>query len=148
LQRTQGWGTRLWFRTGQPEPLTETVLLGDSLGTQALLNSHKFSKKELNRALFGAVLSSYDNSAVIKLLLDAGADVNARTTDGTTPLFNAVAHPCNLRPLLDSGADLGARDKWGQDALQLARHATNPAAMRILEDAKNVGTGTVKKSIF
>lgn len=111
------------------------MIPGDAIGTQALLNSHKFSKKELNRALFGAVLSSYDNTAVIRLLLVAGADVNARTKDGTTPLMNAVAHPCNLRPLLDSGADLRARDKWGRDALQLARRAKDPTAMRLLEYA-------------
>jgi ankyrin repeat protein len=100
-----------------------------------VLGSHKFAVKDLDQALFDAVLSRYDNSAVIKILLDAGASVNARTPDGTTPLMNAAAHPCNLRPLLDNGADLSARDKWGRNALELARQAKATAAIQVLQDA-------------
>src|SRR5262249_26058637 len=122
-------------RSGHPEPLTLTVLDGDALGTQAVLGSHRFTKKELDRALFGSVLSRYDNSAVIKLLLDAGADVNDHAPDGTTPLMIAVAHPCNLQPVLEGGADLDARDKWGSIALQIARETKQPVALRLLEEA-------------
>src|SRR5262249_14041176 len=80
----------IWGRSGHPEPLTVAVVHGDALGTQAVLGSHRFTKKELDRALFGASLSRYDNSAVIKLLLDAGADVNAHAAEDTTPLMLAV----------------------------------------------------------
>lgn len=116
-------------------PLVGTVTNADASGTEALLRSGRFSKRELDRALFDAVLSRYDNSAVIKLLLGAGADVNAHTSDGTTPLMNAVPHPCNLRALLDGGADLNARDKWGRTALQLAREVKEGTAIRLLEEA-------------
>src|SRR5207248_5706399 len=97
--------------------------------------SRKFTKKELNRALFDAVLSRYDNGAIIKLLLDAGADVNAQTPDGTTPLMNALSTPCNILALLRRGADLHARDKWGRTALQIARERKQAAAIRVLEAA-------------
>jgi hypothetical protein len=135
------------FRSGRPKPLTGAVVHGDAVRTQALLESHKFAKKELNRALFDASLSRYDNSTVIRLLLNAGAEVNARTPDGVIPLMNAVAHPCNLHSLLDGGADLNARDKWGRNALQIARETKEPAAIRLLEEAsakkdvQNPGTG-------
>ena len=105
----------VWFRSGKPKQLTGPVLNGDVLGTKALLGSHRFDKTELDRGLFIAVLSRYDNTDVIKLLLDAGAEVNARAPDGSTPLMSAVARPCNLRPLLDGGADVNARDKIGQE---------------------------------
>ncbi len=120
---------------GHPTALTEAVINEDALRTQELLGSHKFTKTELDRALLDAALSRYDNTAVIKLLLQAGADVNARTSDGTTPLMNAVAHPCNLQPLLDGGADLSARDKWGRDALRIAREVKENTAIRLLEEA-------------
>jgi hypothetical protein len=122
---------------GHPTLLTEAVIHGDALRTQELLGSQKFSKKQLDRALFDAALSRYDNTTVIQLLLRAGADVNARTSDGTTPLVNAVGHPCNLLPLLAGGADLNARDKWGRDALRVAREVKESTAVRLLEEARS-----------
>jgi uncharacterized protein len=131
----------LLFRSVEQKALIRPVLDGDVLGTKALLGSHRFDKKELDRALFDAVLSRYDNTDVIKLLLDAGAGVKARTPDGTTPLMEAVDHPCNLRPLLDGGADLNARDKSGRSALQLARDRKEATAIRLLEEAGAVTGG-------
>lgn len=115
--------------------LADTVIVGDVLGTQKLLGSRRFKKEELDRALFDAVLSRYDNSTVIRLLLDAGADVNARAHDGSTPLRSAVGRPCNLRPLLDRGADPGARDRWGATALDIARVQKLNSAIHVLEEA-------------
>jgi hypothetical protein len=125
----------LLFPTGHPTPLTGSVVNGDVADTQALLQSNKFSRKQLDRALFDAVLSRYDNTTVIDLLLKAGADVNSRAPDGSTPLMSAVAHPCNLRPLLDRGADLNAHDKWGRNALQVARENKVVISIRLLEEA-------------
>lgn len=123
------------FRSGKPKPLTTPVLDGDAAGTKALLKSHKFTTKDLNQALFDSAMTRYDNSDVIKLLLTAGAQVNARTADGITPLMIAVGHPCNIRPLLNGGADPNARDKWGKNALQFARETKQATAIRLLEEA-------------
>jgi hypothetical protein len=127
------------FRSGQPAPLTVPVVHEDALATEALLKSHTFREDELDKALLDAALSRYDNSAVIKLLLGAGADVNARTSAGTTPLMNAVPHSCNLQPLLDGGADLNVIDKWGRTALQLARESKQTYAIGLLERAGAAG---------
>jgi len=121
------------FPAGQRTALIAAVINGDAVETRALLGSSEFDKKRINGALLNAVLSRYDNTAIIELLLNAGANVNTRTADGTTPLMNAVAHPCNLHPLLDHGADVIVRDKWGRDALQLAREAKVDASIRLLE---------------
>jgi hypothetical protein len=110
-------------------------VLDDVIQTRALLSSHNFNKSELNRALFDAVLSRYDNAAVIKLLLDAGADVNAVDRDGITPLMNAVDHQCNLRALLEHGAEVHARDKWGVTALKRAESRKQNESERLLKEA-------------
>jgi len=123
------------LRSVKPKPRIRSILDGDAAGTKALLKSHKFTTKDLNLALFDSAISRYDNTDVIRLLLTAGAEVNARTTDGITPLMLAVGHPCNIRPLLNGGADLNARDKWGRNALQLAREAKDATAIRLLEEA-------------
>lgn len=125
----------LFALSGSAATTTSAVVESDAPGTRALLKSNKFSKKELDRSLFDAVLSRYDNSTVIKLLMDAGADANARNEEGTTPLMNAVARPCNLRPLLDGGANLYARDKWGKTALDHARETKATVAEHLLEEA-------------
>jgi hypothetical protein len=123
------------LRSGRPQPLAQAVVNGDALGTRLLVKSRQLTKKDLNFALFEAVLSQYDNSTVIGLLLDSGADVNARAPDGSTPLMVATAHPCNLRPLLDRGADLYLRDEGGRTALQRAQQTKEDVAVSLLMEA-------------
>jgi uncharacterized protein len=57
-------------------------------------------------------------TGVIRALLDAGADVRARTNSGETALILALRHgPDVIRMLLDAGADVDARDSRGLTAL-------------------------------
>ena len=61
------------------------------------------------------------------MLLDAGADIEARDGDDNTPLILAAQYNSNpevLLALLDAGADAGARNAAGLTALDLA--STNP----------------------
>ena len=64
-------------------------------------------------------------------MLDAGADLNARTKLGATPLHLAAAFnqkPTVLTALLNAGADLNTRDKDGFTPLHVAaEHTQNPA---------------------
>jgi hypothetical protein len=125
-----------WFPSGRTvSPFTPAVTQSDAAQTLVLLKSHAFTTEQINRALLYAALSRYDNSAVIALLIHAGADPNTRFSDATTPLMIAIDHPCNLRPLLDGGADPNLRDKWGKTALDSARWRKNTVAIRILQEA-------------
>jgi RNA polymerase primary sigma factor len=67
--------------------------------------------------------------------LDRGDDVNARDSNGMTPLMLAAsknkAAICAL--LLSRGADLGLADSHGRDALALARAAGASDAVTAME---------------
>src|SRR6218665_192382 len=64
-------------------------------------------------------------NAIIELLLKNNADINAKNSDGRTPLMRASQYGCShiVQLLLDwrdehdAGVDINARDKWGETAL-------------------------------
>jgi ankyrin repeat protein len=57
---------------------------------------------------------------IARLLLDQGAEVNARDNFANTPLHLAVRHPAMVELLLARGAQVGARNAFGNTALHLA----------------------------
>jgi ankyrin repeat protein len=80
------------------------------------------------------------NSAyqVVKILLDHGANVNARNYDGMTPLMMAsgmTGDAAVLELLLKNGADPKAKDHKGQTALSLAKQSGRSDKIQILSRA-------------
>ena len=80
------------------------------------------------------MIAIYENSdpAFVKLLLEAGADVNAETPSGETALINAAAFKPNLqivKLLIKAKADLDHQDRRGLSALMHAvdRRRTGPS---------------------
>ena len=63
-----------------------------------------------------------DTLAVVTLLLDKGADINARTKEGATPLLNALAWGQSdvARLLIQRGADVNLKNKQGDSPLRRA----------------------------
>ena len=61
--------------------------------------------------------------AMIRLLIESGADPEAVASDGVTPLLRAVRNRCSaaVRELLDSGVDPNRRNDSGSSAIDLAR---------------------------
>jgi hypothetical protein len=116
-------------------PLTIPVINGDSIEVERLLRESHFNQSELDGMLFAAAGGLYDNTAVINLLIKAGANMNAGGDEGKTPLISAFRNPCNLVALLKNGADVNARDDGGETALKRARDRKNLEAIRILEQA-------------
>lgn len=125
-----------WVLPGKyRESVAHAASVGDVIDLSRLLRAHKDSPPELNNALNFAVMSPWDNTAAIELLIRAGADVNARFDEGTTPLMHAYQSSCNIRVLLEHGARVDDRNKWGQTALDLARQRHDTVAVRLLEAA-------------
>ncbi len=72
----------------------------------------------------------------VRAALDAGADLEARTEGGLTPLMYAARYNENpevVQVLLEAGVDLEARDEDGSTPLMLA--AWNPEVVQVLLDA-------------
>ena len=83
---------------------------------------------------------------MITVLLDAGADVNARDVRGMTPLMLAVAtdrqNPDVVRALINRKADVNIRSLAGETALDWARKIGNPSMVQMLERAGAVGSAS------
>jgi ankyrin repeat protein len=67
---------------------------------------------------------------IAKLLLDAGAEVDAQDQNGNTPLWRAVFatkdDPELIRFLLAAGADKKRKNKNGVSPLSQAKESSNP----------------------
>ena len=82
---------------------------------------------------------------VVRMLLEAGSEVDAARPDGFTALLVAAQHGHLevARALLDAGADLNARDQYGGGALLLAAMSAHLDVVRtLLEAGCNVDAAT------
>lgn len=70
----------------------------------------------------------------VRLLIEAGADVNARTDIGSTPLHRAIGggNVEIVRMLLDAGALPDLKNNFGETAWTLAEHKPNRDELRAL----------------
>ncbi|MEW6530540.1 MAG: ankyrin repeat domain-containing protein [Thermodesulfobacteriota bacterium] len=74
---------------------------------------------------------------VVRLLIDRGADVNAREKETETTALIAAAqqgHAEVVAVLLDRGADVHAKDKAGKTALSEAKHYNHEHVAKLLQE--------------
>jgi ankyrin repeat protein len=80
---------------------------------------------------------SQDSRAIVMALLDAGADVNARSKYDNTPLHDVATSELSayVTALLEAGADIKARNTRGDTPLHLAAFDGTPDKVLALLDA-------------
>lgn len=80
------------------------------------------------------VAANDNNTDVVSVLLEAGADVNAKSSEGGTPLIVAsIRNQENVKVLLDAGAEVNVRDGEGVMALgYAAMYADEASVIEIL----------------
>jgi ankyrin repeat protein len=83
---------------------------------------------DVNKNATLATAAFYGNMEIIHLLVESGADVNGTTSRGQTPLMQAAlqAKTETARFLLDHGANISASSPWGETALNIAKESASP----------------------
>ena len=77
--------------------------------------------------------AAFGNLETLKLLLDAGADVNARNDFDATALLWAARDPEKARLLIEHGADVNAQSKQGRTPLMVASLRRGGSAHRRID---------------
>lgn len=72
---------------------------------------------------------------VVKLLVEAGANINLKGKDGRTALMLAAmaGYADSIQALIEAGADLDAKDDNGNTAMMLAEGGRHPKIVRLLK---------------
>lgn len=83
--------------------------------------------------------------AIMKLLLDKYAFIDAPSPNGTTPLMMAAMYGsgASVKLLLDEGADTAMKNQQGMTALDFAKRGNRPDAVEMLSAPKIVLPGAV-----
>ena len=81
------------------------------------------------------IASHNGDPALLKLLLDAGGDIEKRNNDGETPLIVAAREESipNVEFLLKHGANMNAQTRFGNDLLQHCRKCDAGSSVQLLE---------------
>lgn len=111
-----------------PEKFYSAIRENNLTQLNALLDQKASAAVADNRGItalmYAAEIGSVD---AMRLLIDRGADVNARNAFGSTALMWSVSDQAKVRLLLDHGADVNTAAKSGRTALIVAGF-TNPSA--------------------
>ena len=111
-----------------PDPVR--AILGaniEAAGKALALDKRKYEGTPLHWAA-----ESSNSPALVRALLDSGANIEAKDNDGGTPLHWAAessSSPDVVRALLDAGANIQAQDNDGRIPLHRAAESSNSSAV-------------------
>jgi uncharacterized protein len=114
------------------EHLTVVQLLLEH-GADVVINTLQYTATDEHSPVSAVMVCN--DSAVLKLLLTAGADVHAVTSSGDTCLHTAARHNYSaplLCLLIKAGADLQAVNEQGLTAAEVAHDACNTLLEQLL----------------
>jgi ankyrin repeat protein len=109
---------------------------------KALIGSQDVNAKDSRGATPLMYAAAFGNARQMKLLLEAGADVNAQNTFHATALIWAGGDAVKSRLLIEHGADINVRTQQGRTALMAAakRNGNADLVRLLLEKGADVKT--------
>jgi ankyrin repeat protein len=113
----------------------EGIRTNDLAMLNALVNSKGAKCKDKHATTPLHYAAAYGSVEALRVILSAGADVNAANDFGATPLMWAIAEPEKVHLLVAAGADVNAKSRMGRTPLYLAAANDGSAAtVRFLLD--------------
>lgn len=102
--------------------------------TKKLINSGYDINREVNGHTALTIAVNLHNNKIVKMLIDAGANVNTKSTDGLTILMFAIITKNNgaTNILINAGIDINAQDIDGLTALMTAIKLKNNRVVSLL----------------
>jgi ankyrin repeat protein len=127
------WVKRAWDKGQGPKADYIRVLISEGADVNA-------RSDVLGRTPLMYAAARYSNPEIVTLLIEAGADVNAKVNNGLTPLMLAARYtttPEIVTLLIQAGADVNTKDENGLTPLWFANHLSGsyPEIIKILEAA-------------
>jgi ankyrin repeat protein len=100
--------------------LFQAIRNGNLAIVKAELNQETLEARDKRGATPLMHAAAFGNFATLKLLVEAGADVNARNISDATALLWCAGNPEKARFLIENKADVNARSKQGMTPLKVA----------------------------
>ena len=127
---------------GDTQELRTLIVQGIDVNTRNI-------KQELKTPLI--IASACGNTRIVKILILAGADVNAKDKNKSTALIEAAAngHIEIVKILIEANAEINSKNSDGETALQKALLNGHNEIIKILKEAgaiSNLSEGYIKKS--
>ena len=117
-------------------PLFYAVEKGHNKIAEAILKiTNKANDVEPEKGFTPLLLAATNGYiALVRILLEYGADTDAQSIDGITALHNAVYEDQIdiVHMLMEAGADTMIQDKYGNKAIDLASRSDNPEIQKLL----------------
>ena len=138
------------INTYKQNPLSVSVQRSDFEMTELLLDyTPYFSRDYLgNSELFYAIQNQ--DTAIVRLLVERGADVNAKNNSLKTPLMVAAStgNVEIVKYLIDNKADINILDSYNYNALCYAINSENAELVKLLIDKGADANYPIKKNLF